>query len=94
MAWDSECASAVESLILRACVKEWSLLTINKGMLEFMAIQVVAIMLLFAFPAIATWLPERLFQTGALVVSEPAQPSQGSSAWIRRLVRNALPALA
>jgi hypothetical protein len=34
--------------------------------------QVVAIILIFAFPAIATWLPEHLFESGALVVSEPA----------------------
>jgi hypothetical protein len=40
-----------------------------------MGIQVVAIALIFAFPAIATWLPDYLFRSGALVVSEPPTSS-------------------
>lgn len=35
----------------------------------------VAIALIFFFPAIATWLPEQLFRSGALVVSEPPASS-------------------
>ena len=45
-----------------------------------MGIQIVAIALIFLFPAIATWLPDYLFRSEALVVSEPPTglpPSQG-----------------
>jgi tripartite ATP-independent transporter DctM subunit len=52
---------AMSAYYLRQVVQGWSLATIYKGMLEFMMIQVVAIGLLIAFPAIATWLPDRLF---------------------------------
>jgi tripartite ATP-independent transporter DctM subunit len=67
---------AMSAYYLKQVVKSWSLATIYKGMFEFMGIQVVAIMLLFAFPVIATWLPERLFHSGALVVSEPPAEAQ------------------
>ena len=41
-------------------------------LVEFAAhMPVAAIALLFAFPAIATWLPDTLFRSGALVASEP-----------------------
>jgi tripartite ATP-independent transporter DctM subunit len=62
---------AMSAYYLKQVAKGWSLATIYKGMFEFMAIQVVAIALIFLFPPIATWLPEYLFETGALVVSEP-----------------------
>jgi tripartite ATP-independent transporter DctM subunit len=52
---------AMSAYYLRQVVRAWSLATIYKGMFEFMMIQVVAIGLLIAFPAIATWLPDRLF---------------------------------
>jgi hypothetical protein len=48
-------------------------------MFEFMGIQIVAIALIFFFPAIATWLPERLFDSGALVVSEPLPAASSPS---------------
>jgi hypothetical protein len=48
-------------------------------MFEFMAIQIVAIALIFLFPAIATWLPDQFFRSGALVVSDPAPPATSSS---------------
>jgi len=41
-------------------VKEWSLLTIYKGMFEFMALQCVAIAVVMFVPSIATYLPEAL----------------------------------
>jgi hypothetical protein len=50
-------------------------------MFEFMGIQIVAIVLIFLFPAIATWLPERLFGSGALVVSEPLPASSSSPSY-------------
>jgi tripartite ATP-independent transporter DctM subunit len=70
---------AMSAYYLKQVVKDWSLLTIYKGMFEFMGIQAVAIALIFAFPAIATWLPDALFRSGALVVSDPdaAVPSTG-----------------
>jgi tripartite ATP-independent transporter DctM subunit len=66
---------AMSAYYLKQVAKGWSLLTIYKGMFQFMGIQVVAIALIFAFPAIATWLPDYLFRSGALVVSEPPSAS-------------------
>jgi tripartite ATP-independent transporter DctM subunit len=54
---------AMSGYYLKQVVPHWPLATIFKGMLEFMAIQVVAIGLLLAFPAVATWLPEKLNRT-------------------------------
>ncbi len=51
---------AMSAYYLKQVVKDWSLLTIYKGMTEFMAIQCVAIALIIAFPQIATFLPEHL----------------------------------
>jgi tripartite ATP-independent transporter DctM subunit len=77
---------AMSAYYLKQVAKEWSLATIYKGMFEFMGIQLVAVAMIFLFPAIATWLPERLFRSGALVVSEPpaaaattSYPSYGES---------------
>jgi TRAP-type mannitol/chloroaromatic compound transport system permease large subunit len=69
---------AMSAYYLKQVVRDWSLATIYKGMFEFMGIQVVAIALLFTFPVIATWLPERLFHSGALVVSEPPGETQSA----------------
>jgi tripartite ATP-independent transporter DctM subunit len=70
---------AMSAYYLKQVAKGWSLATIYKGMFEFMGIQIVAIALIFAFPAIATWLPDYLFRSGALVVSEPAATSSSQS---------------
>jgi TRAP-type mannitol/chloroaromatic compound transport system permease large subunit len=51
---------AMSGYYLKQVAPSWPLATIFKGMLEFMALQAVAIGLLLAFPAIATWLPEQL----------------------------------
>jgi tripartite ATP-independent transporter DctM subunit len=51
---------AMSGYYLKQVAPEWPLATIFKGMMEFMAIQLVAIGLLLAFPALATWLPEKL----------------------------------
>ena len=61
---------AMAAYYLKQVAANWPLSTIFRGMLQFMGIQVVAIGLLLAFPAIATWLPDYLFRTGALVASE------------------------
>jgi tripartite ATP-independent transporter DctM subunit len=51
---------AMSAYYLKQVVKSWSLATIYKGMFQFMILQVVAITLLIAFPAIATWFPTYL----------------------------------
>jgi len=45
---------AMSAYYLKQVVKDWSLLTIYKGMFEFMILQVIAIAMLVAFPGIAT----------------------------------------
>jgi hypothetical protein len=60
---------------LKQVVKEWSLLTIYKGMFEFMMLQVIAIALIVIFPAIATWFPERLQAEQRGVVTEEVDQS-------------------
>jgi TRAP-type mannitol/chloroaromatic compound transport system permease large subunit len=64
---------AMSAYYLKQVVSSWSLRTIYRGMFEFMGIQMVAIVLVFLFPAIATWLPQQLFGSGALVASEPVE---------------------
>jgi hypothetical protein len=51
---------AMSAYYLKQVVKDWSLLTIYKGMFEFMLLQCVAIAFVIAFPAIATAFPEYL----------------------------------
>ncbi|MBI2752495.1 MAG: TRAP transporter large permease subunit [Betaproteobacteria bacterium] len=65
---------AMSAYYLKQVAPDWPLATIFRGMLEFMGIQIVAIALLVAIPGLATWLPERLRQGGALVVSEAPPP--------------------
>jgi len=51
---------AMSAYYLKQVVKEWSLLTIYKGMFEFMALQCIAIAVVMFVPSIATYLPEAL----------------------------------
>jgi tripartite ATP-independent transporter DctM subunit len=51
---------AMSAYYLKQVADNWSLATIYKGMFQFMMLQVLAIALLVTFPAIATWLPNRL----------------------------------
>ena len=53
---------AMSAYYLKQVVKEWSLSTIYKGMFDFMWIQVICILLVFAFPQIALWLPSTLLE--------------------------------
>jgi tripartite ATP-independent transporter DctM subunit len=64
---------AMSAYYLRQVVKEWSLLTIYKGMFEFMMLQVIAIALIVIFPAIATWFPERLQAEARAVITEEVE---------------------
>jgi len=52
---------AMSAYYIKQVVKEWSLKTIYSGMMEFMVIQAFCIVLLFAYPQIATYLPSVLF---------------------------------
>ena len=64
---------AMSAYYLKQVVKDWSLLTIYKGMLEFMAIQCVAIALIIAFPQIATFLPDHLQEMSRRVPVEQVE---------------------
>ncbi|MSO75559.1 MAG: TRAP transporter large permease subunit [Alphaproteobacteria bacterium] len=48
---------AMSAYYLRNVVPQWSLVTIYKGMADYMVIQVIVLLLLLLFPAIALWLP-------------------------------------
>jgi TRAP-type mannitol/chloroaromatic compound transport system permease large subunit len=48
---------AMSAYYLRNVVPQWSLGTIYKGMADYMVIQVIVLVLLLLFPAIALWLP-------------------------------------
>jgi tripartite ATP-independent transporter DctM subunit len=52
---------AMSAYYLKAVVPEWDLGTIYKGMMDFMVLQVIAILLLMFFPEIALWFPRFLF---------------------------------
>jgi TRAP-type mannitol/chloroaromatic compound transport system permease large subunit len=66
---------AMSAYYLKQVVKEWSLATIYKGMFEFMMLQCLAIALVIAFPAIATWFPEKLQSEQRAVKTEEVDDS-------------------
>jgi tripartite ATP-independent transporter DctM subunit len=71
---------AMSGYYLKQVAPEWPLATIFKGMMEFMAIQVVVIGLLLAFPALATWLPEKLnrgAEPALDIFDAPPYPEEG-----------------
>ncbi len=51
---------ALSAYFLKGVVPEWDLKDIYGGMMQFMAIQVVGLILIIVFPQIALWLPEYL----------------------------------
>jgi TRAP-type mannitol/chloroaromatic compound transport system permease large subunit len=51
---------AMSAYYLKQVVKDWTLLDIYKGMFQFMALQVLCISLVVAYPQIALWLPQTL----------------------------------
>ncbi len=67
---------AMSAYYLKQVVKDWSLGTIYKGMFEFMALQCIAIVLLMAFPQIATYLPDLLRESASGVKTEQVDDSQ------------------
>jgi tripartite ATP-independent transporter DctM subunit len=52
---------AMSAYYLKAVVPQWDLGTIYKGMMEFMILQVIALILVMVFPEIALWFPGWLF---------------------------------
>jgi hypothetical protein len=64
---------AMSAYYLRQVVKEWSLLTIYKGMFEFMMLQIIAIAAIIIFPSIAIWLPTHLNEEARAVKTEEVE---------------------
>lgn len=52
---------ATAAYYLKAVVPEWSLGQIYRGMMQFVVLQVIALVLVVLFPEIALWLPRMLF---------------------------------
>jgi tripartite ATP-independent transporter DctM subunit len=52
---------AMAAYYLKAVAPEWKLAWIYRGMLDFMLLQVIGLLIVFLFPQVALWLPERLF---------------------------------
>jgi hypothetical protein len=67
---------AMSAYYLRQVVREWSLLTIYKGMFEFMTLQVIAIALVIIFPSIAVWFPQVLQAESRAIRTEEVDDSQ------------------
>lgn len=53
---------AMSAYYLKAVVPEWQLAEIYKGMMEFMALQLVGLAMVMLFPQIALWLPSVLLK--------------------------------
>ncbi|MFN3974192.1 MAG: TRAP transporter large permease subunit [Dehalococcoidia bacterium] len=53
---------AMAAYYLKAVVPQWSLTDIYRGMMEFMLLQVVGLVLVLFFPALALWLPSVLYK--------------------------------
>ena len=52
---------ALSAYFLKGVVPEWDLKDIYIGMMQFMVIQMIGLILIFAFPQIALWLPEYIY---------------------------------
>ena len=72
---------AMSAYYLRQVVKEWSLGTIYKGMFELMILQCIAIAILITFPAVATWLPEKLNADFRAIQVEQVEDNIGLDAY-------------
>jgi tripartite ATP-independent transporter DctM subunit len=69
---------AMSAYYLKQVVKDWSLATIYKGMMEFMVLQCIAIAMIIIFPQIATFLPEHLQELSRQVEVERVIDDAGS----------------
>ena len=54
---------ALSAYFLKGVVPEWDLKDIYIGMMQFMVIQLIGLILIFAFPALALWLPAYVYGT-------------------------------
>jgi tripartite ATP-independent transporter DctM subunit len=52
---------ALSAYFIKGVVPQWSLTDIYKGMMQFMGLQLLALVLIILFPAIALWLPAVLY---------------------------------
>jgi tripartite ATP-independent transporter DctM subunit len=52
---------AMAAYYLKAVAPKWELGVIYRGMLDFMVLQVIGLAVVFMFPQVALWLPEKLF---------------------------------
>ncbi len=52
---------ALSAYFLKGVVPEWDLKDIYLGMMQFMAIQLLGLILIFVFPQIVLWLPEYIY---------------------------------
>jgi len=52
---------ALSAYFLKGVVPEWELTDIYKGMLQFMGLQIFALVLIIAFPQIVLWLPQLIY---------------------------------
>jgi TRAP-type mannitol/chloroaromatic compound transport system permease large subunit len=52
---------AMSAYYLRNVVPQWTLATIYRGMAEFMIVQIICLILVILWPAIALWLPSVLY---------------------------------
>jgi tripartite ATP-independent transporter DctM subunit len=52
---------ALSAYFLKGVVPEWQLSDIYKGMLQFMVIQLFALIMIISFPSIALWLPRYIY---------------------------------
>jgi tripartite ATP-independent transporter DctM subunit len=66
---------AMSAYYLKQVVKDWSLLTIYKGMFEFMVLQCIAIAAVMFMPQIAIYLPEQLGKESQAVQTEDVDDS-------------------
>ena len=52
---------ALSTYFLKGVVPQWELGDIYKGMLQFMGLQLLALVLIIVFPEIALWLPQLIY---------------------------------
>jgi tripartite ATP-independent transporter DctM subunit len=64
---------AMSAYYLRQVVREWPLLTIYKGMFEFMMLQCIAIALVIIFPSISIWFPTHLNEEARAIRTEEVE---------------------
>jgi TRAP-type mannitol/chloroaromatic compound transport system permease large subunit len=54
---------ALSAYFLKGVVPEWKLSDIYSGMMQFMMLQLLAVVLIVVFPGLATWLPGVMYGT-------------------------------